>query len=78
PVDLKRALDDLGVDDGKIWLRANVGGGGRGALPTNEYEFAKKWIDRFKGWGVLTGAELLTEETVTRLSIWHVGELVVA
>ena len=44
--DLKRAFDVLGDNDGKIWLRANVGGGGRGALPTNDYEFAKiqhKW-----------------------------------
>jgi carbamoyl-phosphate synthase large subunit len=76
--DLKRAFDKLGDTDGKIWLRANVGGGGRGALPTNDYEFAKKWIDRFKGWGEFTGAELLTEKTVTWLSIWHEGELVVA
>ena len=76
--DLKKAFDKLGDADGKIWLRANVGGGGRGALPTNDYEFAKKWIDRFKGWGEFTGAELLTEKTVTWLSIWHEGELVVA
>ena len=76
--DLKKAFNKLGDSDGKIWLRANVGGGGRGALPTNDYEFAKKWIDRFKGWGEFTGAELLTEKTVTWLSIWYEGELVVA
>ena len=76
--DLKKAFDQLGDSDGKIWLRANVGGGGRGALPTNNYDFAKQWIDRFKGWGKFTGAELLTEKTVTWLSIWHEGELVVA
>ncbi|WP_333804618.1 hypothetical protein [Sulfurospirillum sp.] len=76
--DLKKAFDLLGDSDGQIWLRANVGGGGRGALPTNDYEFAKKWIDRFKGWGEFTGAELLTERTVTWLSIWYEGELVVA
>lgn len=78
PEDLKKAFESLGDSDGKIWLRANVGGGGRGALPTNDYEFAKKWIERFKGWGEFTGAELLTEKTVTWLSIWHEGELVVA
>jgi len=76
--DLKKAFDVLGDAAGKIWLRAAVGGGGRGALPTNDYEFAKKWIDRFNGWGNFTAAELLTENTVTWLSIWYHGELVVA
>lgn len=78
PADLKRAFEVLGDSEGKIWLRANIGGGGKGALPTNDYEFAKKWIDRFNGWGHFTGAELLTERTVTWLSIWHEGALVVA
>lgn len=76
--ELKRAFNELGDNEGKIWLRANIGGGGRGALPTNDYDFAKKWIDRFNGWGEFTGAELLTDKTVTWLSIWHEGELVVA
>lgn len=77
--DLKKAFDTLGGnDEGKIWLRATVGGGGKGALPTDSYEFAKLWIDRFKGWGNFTAAELLTEQTVTWLSIWYQGELVVA
>lgn len=76
--DLKRAFDELSDSLGHIWLRANIGGGGRGALPTNDYEFAKKWIDRFQGWGEFTAAELLTEKTVTWLSIWFQGELVVA
>ncbi|PKL40249.1 MAG: carboxylate--amine ligase [Candidatus Riflebacteria bacterium HGW-Riflebacteria-1] len=78
PGDLKRAFDLLGDESGKIWLRATVGGGGRGALPTNDFEFASKWIDRYDGWGSFTAAELLTPETVTWLSIWHAGELVVA
>ena len=76
--DLKIAFDILGDSNGMIWLRTNVGGGGRGALPTNDFEFASRWIDRFNGWGEFTGAELLTEKTVTWLSIWHEGELVVA
>jgi hypothetical protein len=78
PQDLKKAFDTLGDENGKIWLRMNVGGGGKGALPTNDFEFASKWIDRFKGWGAFTAAQLLTEKTVTWLSIWHEGELVVA
>lgn len=76
--DLKVAFDKLGNDQGQIWLRAVVGGGGKGALPTNDYNFAKIWIDRFKGWGVFTAAELLSPNTVTWLSIWYEGELVVA
>jgi hypothetical protein len=76
--DLKKSFDKLGNNDGVVWLRASVGGGGKGALPTNDYEFAKKWIDRFDGWGGFTAAELLTERTATWLSIWYEGELVVA
>lgn len=77
-IDLKKAFDNLGDNDGNIWLRSTVGGGGKGALPTNDYEFAKIWIDRFNGWGEFTAAELLTKDTVTWLSIWYEGELVVA
>lgn len=77
--DLKRAFDKLSDADGKIWLRStDIAGGGRGALPTNDYEFAKRWISRFNGWGNFTAAEMLTPNTVTWLSIWYEGELVVA
>lgn len=76
--DLKRAFLDLSKNEGKIWLRATHGGGGKGALPTGDYEFAKRWIDQYKGWGGFTAAELLTSKTVTWLSIWYEGELVVA
>ncbi len=76
--DLKNAFEQLGDQDGSIWLRATVGGGGKGALPTNDYEFAKIWMNRFNGWGTFTAAELLTKDTVTWLSIWYEGELVVA
>ena len=57
---------------------SSIGGGGKGALPTNDFEFAKRWIDRFKGWGDFIAAEMLTPDTVTWLSIWFEGELVVA
>jgi carbamoyl-phosphate synthase large subunit len=73
--DLKAAFDRLGE---KIWLRAIEGGGGRGALPTDNYEFARIWIDRFKGWGTFTASELLSEKSITWQSIWFEGELVVA
>lgn len=75
PDDLKKAFDLYGET---IWVRAIEGGGGRGALPANNYDFAKIWIDRFNGWGEFTASELLTKDTVTWLSIWHQGELVVA
>ncbi|MHC1682483.1 MAG: hypothetical protein AB6733_05985 [Clostridiaceae bacterium] len=77
-LDLKNAFDLLGNNDGEIWIRATVGGGGKGALPTNSYDFARLWIERYKGWGKFTAAELLKPETVTWLSIWYKGELVVA
>jgi carbamoyl-phosphate synthase large subunit len=77
--DLKLAFRTLANREGKIWLRASsIGGGGKGALPTNDYEFGKRWIDRFNGWGDFIAAELLTPDTVTWLSIWHEGKLIVA
>lgn len=77
--DLKRAFSVLGDGQGKIWLRASsIGGGGKGALPTNDFAFAKGWIERYSGWGDFVAAEMLTPDTVTWLSIWHEGELVVA
>ena len=77
--DLKKALKDLGDENGKVWLRASsIGGGGKGAAPTDNFEFAKSWIDRFNGWGDFTASELLTSDTVTWLSIWHQGELITA
>lgn len=75
PDDLKKAFDLYGET---IWVRALEGAAGRGALPANNYEFAKMWIDRYNGWGEFTASELLTKDTVTWLSIWHHGELVVA
>ena len=77
--DLKNAFSKLGDASGNIWLRASsIGGGGKGALPTNDYEFAKRWIDKYNGWGDFVAAEILTKDTVTWLSIWYDGELVVA
>jgi hypothetical protein len=77
--DLKEAFSKIGDDKGNIWLRASsIGGGGKGALPTNDFIFAKGWIERYNGWGDFVAAEMLTPETVTWLSIWHEGELVVA
>lgn len=77
--DLRAAFSLLGDKNGKIWLRASsIGGGGKGAIPTSDYALAKAWIDHYKGWGDFVAAEMLTSDTVTWLSIWHDGELVVA
>lgn len=76
--DLKKAFTRLGNENGTIWLRStNIGGGGVGSLPTNDFEFAKLWIEKYDGWGKFVAAELLTPDSVTWLSIWHAGELVV-
>ena len=77
--DLKTAFETLADNDGNIWLRsASIGGGGKGALPTNNYDLANAWIDRHMGWGAFIAAEILQPQTVTWLSIWYEGELVVA
>jgi len=77
--DLAEAFDELGDKNGKIWLRAcSIGAGGKGALPTNNFEFAKNWISHFQGWGDFCAAQMLSQNTVTWLSIWYEGELVVA
>lgn len=77
--DLKRSFSELSNSKGEIWLRASsIGAGGKGALPTNDFEFAKGWIDRHNGWADFVAAEMLSSDTVTWLSIWHEGDLVVA
>jgi len=75
PADLEQAFARFGE---RIWIRATEGGAGRGALPTDSFEFARIWIDQFSGWGAFTAAELLTEKSVTWQSIWYEGDLVVA
>lgn len=77
--DLKRALKELGDENGKIWIRTkSIGNGGKGALAVNNFEDAETWIERNKGWGEFIAAELLTDRTITWLSIWVNGELIVA
>lgn len=77
--DLRQAFSILGDSTGKIWLRASsIGGGGKGSLPTNDFALAKSWIDHYKGWGDFVAAEMLTPNTITWLSIWYEGELIVA
>jgi len=78
-IDLKRAFNELGDNSGSIWLRsASIGGGGKGSIHTNDYNFAKGWINRNDGWGDFIAAEMLTTDTITWLSIWYEGDLIVA
>ncbi|MDJ0625426.1 MAG: hypothetical protein QNJ31_03570 [Candidatus Caenarcaniphilales bacterium] len=77
--DLKYAFQKLGNEDGKVWLRSmKIGGGGKGSLSTNDLDTASQWINGVSGWGEFTAAELLTPKSITWLSIWYNGELVVA
>ncbi len=57
---------------------SSIGGGGKGSLPTNDFEMAHAWIRRYNGWGDFVAAQMLTPDSVTWLSIWNEGELVVA
>jgi len=73
--DLRRALAELGP---RIWVREIRGGFGKGAVPTDSFEFARIWIDYYDGWGRFSAAELLEPDSVTWMSIWRDGELIVA
>jgi carbamoyl-phosphate synthase large subunit len=75
PGDLQLAFKRLGPE---LWIRLKEGGGGAGALRVSDPEFARIWIDHFKGWGRFTAARPLGSESVTWSSIWHHGHLVVA
>ena len=46
--DLRKAFKDLGP---KLWIRALQGAGGKGSLPAESFEKAKRWIDWHEGWG---------------------------
>jgi len=73
--DLKEAFT---VIKGKVWVRAISGAFGKWSLPTNDYDFARQWINYYKGWGNFSLAEYLSPESITWLSIWKDGELIVA
>jgi carbamoyl-phosphate synthase large subunit len=73
--DLKRAMHELGP---KVWIREISGSAGKGALPTADFEMARRWIDARRGWGRFVAATCLEADTVTWQSLWHAGELVVA
>jgi hypothetical protein len=74
--DLAAALERFG---GQMWLRAITGAAGRGSLPVHDLDTARRWLDLQDGWGGdFTAAELLEPDSVTWMSLWHEGELIVA
>lgn len=77
--DLQALLDSFG---GSMWIRAITGAGGRGSLPVHDVASAKNWLEFNEKNGAydgnFTASELLQPETVTWMSIWKDGELVVA
>lgn len=76
---LEELLKELG---GSMWLRAISGAGGKGSLPVHDVKSAKNWLDfqeKNGSWdGNFTASELLEPETVTWMSLWKDGELIVA
>lgn len=73
--DLKGAFAKI---QGKVWVRAISGAFGKWSLPTDDFDFAKHWINYYQGWGNFSVAEYLSPNSITWLSIWRVGELIVA
>ena len=73
--DLRRAFSKI---KGKVWVRAISGAFGKWSLPTDDVNFAKIWIDYYRGWGDFSVAEYLSPGSITWLSIWKDGELIVA
>lgn len=74
--DLKKAFKNFSKP---LWLRAIISpGGGKGSFYTDDFDVAKAWIKHCKGWGNFTAAECLTPNSITWLSIWKEGELIVA
>ena len=77
--DLAALLEEMG---GSMWIRGISGDRGRLSLPVHDFKSAKNWLDfqeKNGSWdGNFTVSELLEPETVTWMSLWKDGELVVA
>lgn len=76
PAELEKVYKQL---KGKVWIRNKSGAGGRGSLAPKNLQQAKAWIDFQEGWGgAYVAADLLTPDSITWMSIWKDGELIVA
>lgn len=73
--DLQQAFSKY---QGKIWIRDTTGAGGRGSLAATDFKIAKSWLDFKGGWGKYTAAECLESQSVTWMSLWQEGKMIVA
>jgi len=73
--DLQHAFDQLGK---KLWIRSAEGAAGKWSLPVSTFAIAKAWIDAHDGWGDFVAAEQLTKDSITWMSLWNKGTLLVA
>lgn len=76
PRDLRLAFRKYGAP---IWLRAIISpGGGKDSFKATNVKEAESWIRFCEGWGGFTAAQCLRKDSVTWMSIWKHGRLVVA
>ncbi|MFX0168066.1 MAG: hypothetical protein ACFE89_01810 [Candidatus Hodarchaeota archaeon] len=73
PSDIDKAFDELGST---VWLRLIRGAGGRGSLPANDRELAKRWIDYWEGWGAFSAEEYLPGRNLAWQGVFFDGNLV--
>lgn len=74
--DLEIAFEEFGSP---VWIRSVVShGAGRGSFKAATVEMARVWVRHFADLGPFTVAECLEADSVTWLSIWKDGQLVVA
>jgi carbamoyl-phosphate synthase large subunit len=74
-LDLEEAFEEFGRD---IWIRDTIGAAGKGSLSRPTYRTALDHIQERDGWGRMMAAEHLTDKTLTWMSIWYRGKMVVA
>ncbi|MCX8009059.1 MAG: carboxylate--amine ligase [Patescibacteria group bacterium] len=75
PDDVSQAFKHFG---NYVWLRCATGAAGNGSLKARNETQAIAWITFHNGWGKFTAARVLEPESVTWMSIWYHGELIVA
>lgn len=73
--DLRAAFKDLCPP---LWVRSIRGAAGRNSLKVTEFELARAWVDFHRGWGEFSAAECLRPDSVTWMSLWKDGDLVIA
>jgi len=75
PDDIAFALNKF---NGSVWLRFTEGASGNGSIKIDNEKTGISWINFHNGWGKFTGASVLEPDSVTWMSIWNEGTLVVA